>query len=99
MLYIVPPKVDDDWYWMYISLMSNYRANAINTSSASNIAPNSSQIYQTQSLHGPFVITNDLTRDHKSVFDQPRSFIRWRSTQVYKCTIRRYIDMIIVIIC
>lgn len=38
-------------------------------------------------------VTNDLTRDHRLVFNELRSFVRWRSTQVCistTCSVRAH---------
>ena len=58
MLYSVPNGADDDWYWMFVTVMEGF-----------NERPG-------------YVITNDLMRDHKLAFMEPRPFTRWRMSHV-----------------
>lgn len=30
----------------------------------------------------PYIVSNDLTRDHRKAFAQPRGFARWRASQI-----------------
>ena len=39
-------------------------------------------MYTSHRYEQTYVITNDLTRDHRVAFAEPRAFVRWRSTQV-----------------
>ena len=60
MLYTVPPRSDDDWYWVYATVYQGR-----NPSSAP-----------------AFVVSNDLMRDHRAAFAEPKAFLRWRNSQI-----------------
>jgi hypothetical protein len=64
MLYSVPERGFDDWYWILATIHKNI----------------SKPVY---------VVTNDLMRDHRISFLEPRAFFRWRTSQVVYFTIER----------
>jgi proteinaceous RNase P len=41
-----------------------------------------------------FVVTNDLMRDHRLAFMEPRPFIRWRSTHIINFDINKFNDTV-----
>eukprot|EP01031_Cornospumella_fuschlensis_P025937 gene25937-31322_t len=84
-VYLVPSGADDDWYWMTASLITpppytpHSTATRVNTTKHSN---NTS----TTLPPAPYVVTNDLMRDHKLSFIAPRPFVRWRAGQIVHFT-------------
>lgn len=63
-MYEVPRGTNDDWFWLYSSVMPRRR-----------------------SSKPCYIVSNDLSRDHKIAFPDSSTFARWRLTQ---CT---YIDL------
>lgn len=76
MVYSVPRGIDDDWFWLFASVVSS--SNETDGSDGEN--GESSAAY---------VVTNDGMRDHKIAFLEPKYFQRWRSTQTIQFDISR----------
>ncbi|EER08607.1 multidrug resistance pump, putative [Perkinsus marinus ATCC 50983] len=72
-LYRVPPRANDDWFWMYAAIRCEEQARAL--------AKN-----ENRTADKVFVISNDLMRDHFWRMMVPQSFLRWRERHV--CRVR-----------
>jgi hypothetical protein len=76
-LYIVPQRCLDDYYWVLSSLSDQARSR---NNCDLNVLPNDSK-GRWPGVR-PFLITNDLMRDHKLELLQPRLFWRWFSSHI-----------------
>ena len=50
------------------------------------------KVNATESDEYPLIVSNDLTRDHRQAFDQPRGFARWRASQLILFRIMQPVD-------
>jgi len=76
-LYVVPQRCLDDYYWVLSSLSNQTRSRKDRDL---NILPNDPK-GRWPGIR-PFLITNDLMRDHKLELLQPRLFRRWFSSHI-----------------
>ncbi len=49
-------------------------------------------LLERQSNKQTYVVTNDLMRDHRVLFDDPLTFLRWRTSQIMHFHLSRGID-------
>jgi hypothetical protein len=76
-MYIVPQRCLDDYYWVLSSLSDQTRSRH---GRDLNVLPNDAK-GRWPGIR-PFLITNDLMRDHKLELLQPRLFRRWFSSHI-----------------
>ena len=98
MVYSVPRGIDDDWFWLFASVVSStnetdsHTNNNNNDSNSNNTGFTTGNGNDNSSKHessAAYVVTNDGMRDHKISFLEPKYFQRWRSTQTIQFDISR----------
>ncbi|KAF4664704.1 hypothetical protein FOL47_005011 [Perkinsus chesapeaki] len=73
-LYRVPPRANDDWFWMYAAIRCEEQARELAKKEG-------------KEPERVFVISNDLMRDHFWRMMVPQSFLRWRERHVCRVKI------------